>query len=225
VTVKLTGTTGAPVKGYYVERGHRVDLNANLPVTLSKPGITLVAVKKVNAADQLSAAAQGKNGSMSMGIPAGQAGGVRLQLGGGYSCEVIEGNESLDLPKSRDERLVIEPYWHDNTWVFDDASLGLEQEPFVHGVPEMIDVLVRDIPNARNGFRLTFSPKKFEGQQVELMWVRAEAGGNVYQLKGSDKQGWVCPALFRYMPSAPKHIYLRADAKPPATPTTSPARS
>jgi hypothetical protein len=53
---------------------------------------------------------------------------------------------------------VIAPYWLDSvaTWVFDDERVGLVQEPFVSGVPEMIDDLVRDILNARAGFRLLF---------------------------------------------------------------------
>jgi hypothetical protein len=51
---------------------------------------------------------------------------------------------------------VIAPYWLESaeTWVFDDERVGLVQEPFVSGVPEMIGDLVRDIPNARAGFRL-----------------------------------------------------------------------
>ena len=44
--------------------------------------------------------------------------------------------------------IVIRPYWYSNTWVFDDPATGLEQEPFVAGVPEMIDRLVQNIPNA-----------------------------------------------------------------------------
>ena len=48
--------------------------------------------------------------------------------------------------------MVISPYWYQGTWVFDDPKVGLEREPFVVGVPEMIDHLVRDIPNARDGF-------------------------------------------------------------------------
>ena len=38
---------------------------------------------------------------------------------------------------------VIEPYWYQGTWVFDDESAGLDKEPFVQGVPEMIDELVK----------------------------------------------------------------------------------
>ena len=49
--------------------------------------------------------------------------------------------------------MVIVPYWYQGTWVFDDESVGLNKEPFVAGVPEMIDDLVKDIPNARGGFR------------------------------------------------------------------------
>ncbi len=48
---------------------------------------------------------------------------------------------------------VIAPYWHAGTWVFDDPERDLLQEPFVFGIPEMIDELVKDIPNARQGFR------------------------------------------------------------------------
>ena len=49
--------------------------------------------------------------------------------------------------------MVIQPYWFSGTWVFDDPATGLVREPFVAGVPEMIDRLVEQIPNARRGFR------------------------------------------------------------------------
>lgn len=41
------------------------------------------------------------------------------------------------------EILVIAPYWLDSvgTWVFDDDAVDLVQEPFVSGVPRMIDEL------------------------------------------------------------------------------------
>lgn len=59
--------------------------------------------------------------------------------------------------------VVIAPYWVEEfgAWVFDDPRVGLVQEPFVSGVPEMIDFLVKDIPNARSGFRLLFSASPF----------------------------------------------------------------
>lgn len=53
--------------------------------------------------------------------------------------------------------MVIFPYRYQYTWVFDDERAGLVQEPFVSGIPEMIDYLVQDIANAERGFKLLFS--------------------------------------------------------------------
>ena len=74
--------------------------------------------------------------------------------------------------------MIIAPYWYEGTWVFDDEARGLIKEPFVSGVPDMIDELVRDIPDARKGFRLTFSAGPFPGYQKGLIWVWEEFGGH-----------------------------------------------
>src|SRR5687768_9243597 len=57
--------------------------------------------------------------------------------------------------------MVLMPYRVAGTWVFDDPSVGLRQEPFVAGIPEMIDEMVKDIPDAAQGFRLLFSGQPF----------------------------------------------------------------
>jgi hypothetical protein len=44
--------------------------------------------------------------------------------------------------------MVILPYQYGGVWVIDDSATGLQREPFVAGVPEMIDRLARDIPGA-----------------------------------------------------------------------------
>ncbi len=65
--------------------------------------------------------------------------------------------------------MTIAPYRHAGTWVFDDEAHGLVAEPFVSGVPEMIDYMVRDIANAESGFRMIFSANPFPGyQQVAI---------------------------------------------------------
>ena len=46
--------------------------------------------------------------------------------------------------------MVIAPYWFEGTWVFDDPEVSLVREPFVSGVPEMINELVENIPDARD---------------------------------------------------------------------------
>jgi len=107
--------------------------------------------------------------------------------------------------------VVITPYWHQGTWVFDDESVGLNREPFVAGVPEMIDVLVKDIPNARSGFRLLFSSAPFPGYQIELTRAKEEYGGYWYRVKDQSAEGWLCPALFKYFETAPETIYVKAE--------------
>ena len=110
---------------------------------------------------------------------------------------------------------VIAPYWLDaaGTWVFDDEGKCLQQEPFVSGIPEMIDDLVADIPAARGGFRLLFSSAPFPGYQRKLTWVREEMGGNWYRADQPPSEGWLCPALFRYFDEAPEVIYVKAEPK------------
>ena len=107
--------------------------------------------------------------------------------------------------------MVITPYWQDNTWVFEDDAVGLRAEPFVAGIPEMINDIVKDIPNARQGFRLIFSARPFPGFQRELVWVREEFEGNWYQLADSQDEGWLCPAMFHYFHQAPERLYVKAE--------------
>ena len=61
------------------------------------------------------------------------------------------------------------------------ASLTIHRsdsrEPFVSGIPEMIDVMVANIPDAEKEFRLLFSSAPFPGYQVKLEKVRAEYEG------------------------------------------------
>jgi hypothetical protein len=111
---------------------------------------------------------------------------------------------------------IIAPYWQESigAWVFDDPAAGLVQEPFVAGVPEMIDHLVAEIPDARAGFRLIFSPGPFPGWQRKLTWVREDGGGNWYRADDPPLEGWLCPALFKYFDAAPPEIYVKAEPLP-----------
>jgi hypothetical protein len=124
------------------------------------------------------------------------------------------GRLSEDKPMAN-RMMVIAPYWLEEagTWVFDDARVGLVQEPFVSGVPEMIDDLVRDIPDARGGFRLLFSAAPFPGFMRKLAWVREEYGGNWYRADEPNMEGWLCPALFHYFDEAPPELFVKAEAR------------
>jgi hypothetical protein len=109
--------------------------------------------------------------------------------------------------------MVIAPYRYHGTWVFDDPSAGLVRERFVAGVPAMIDVLVKDIPDAQDGFRLSFSAREFPGYQKKLTWVRGDSTGNWYRTDDPPMEGWLCPVLFKYYREAPKEIYVQAEPK------------
>ncbi len=107
--------------------------------------------------------------------------------------------------------MVIKPYLFADTWVFDDEAVGLNKEPFVEGIPAMINFLTRDIPNAQAGFRMLFSAQPFPRYQEKLTWVREEEDGNFYRSDTLKAEGWLCPALFKYFDKAPREIYAKAE--------------
>ena len=106
--------------------------------------------------------------------------------------------------------LTIQPYWHEGAWVFDDEFVGLEKEPlegrfggelagimeleralFGGGITKMIDYLVKDIPNARQGFILLVSSQPLAGYQAVLARLREELGGWVYKAKDYHVEPWL----------------------------------
>ena len=133
--------------------------------------------------------------------------------------------------------VVIEPYWHEDTWVFDDASRGLEKEPldgqqedleglisrWLMETSRMIDRLVKDLPNARKGFMLLLSSQRFAGYQVELikfkdeelgeeeLELEKELGGRSYKIKDWERGWWLSPALCSYFGNAPESLYVKAE--------------
>ena len=112
--------------------------------------------------------------------------------------------------------MAIAPYWCRDvgTWVFDDEAVDLRAEPFVAGMPELIDDLVVDILRAKNGFRLLFSSAPFPGHQRHLVRLHSESGGWWYGIDGRlEESGWLCPALFKYFDEAPLDLYVKAESK------------
>ena len=107
----------------------------------------------------------------------------------------------------------ISAYRKNGGWSFDDASVGLVAEPFVAGIPEMIDILA-DKCGAVDRVVLTFSVAPFPGANCRLERVREEFGGNWYRCEDRNMDGWLCPALFCYFPTAPDAIHIRATRLP-----------
>jgi hypothetical protein len=124
-----------------------------------------------------------------------------------FACKT--GNRS----KLGNSVFTISPYKSDGAWVFDDSKKDLEQEPFVSGIPEMIELITADIPDAENGFVVFFSSKPFPGYQLLLKWTSEESDGNWYIDEKTGMEGWLCPALLKYFRKAPKTIYIKTEAK------------
>lgn len=109
--------------------------------------------------------------------------------------------------------MIIHPYWKYATWVFDDEATGLVAEPFVSGIPKIIDELLNKAGigtnEAEGGFTATFSATPFPEYTGVLNHIESDEHGvgNWYQYE--DMKGWLCPALFKYFSEAPKQIYVK----------------
>lgn len=105
---------------------------------------------------------------------------------------------------------VIRPYRWEGVWVFDDPAVGLEKEALVAGMPELIAAATAraGIAEPERGFVALFSQDPFPTAQACLEWVREEGGGNVYHWPEVGREGWLCPALFRYFDQAPRRLYV-----------------
>lgn len=108
-----------------------------------------------------------------------------------------------------DDLTVIEPRWQEGSWVLDNKG---EKVVLPEGIAAIIDDLVKDIADARQGFRLVLSPAPFQGYQVELT-----SAGYWYRDNGREGQGCVCPALFDCFETAPEAVYMRAEASQQGT--------
>jgi hypothetical protein len=107
------------------------------------------------------------------------------------------------------EITVIAPYKYQGIWVFDDARVGLVQEPFVDDANAIIDAMTADISNASSGFTMIFSANAFPGSRYRLEWRRADGTGNWYYSSELDAEGWLCPALLRYFEKPPTELHIQ----------------
>jgi hypothetical protein len=121
----------------------------------------------------------------------------------------------MEKQMNQNSIIVVKPYKWEGMWVFDDEKTGLVREPFVAGVPEILEALLvrQGIPldEAEKGFRLIFSAVPFPGHQLTAKRMEEEGGGTWYEESVSKARGWLCPALFRYFSAAPENLYVRVE--------------
>jgi hypothetical protein len=106
---------------------------------------------------------------------------------------------------------VIRPYKYYGQWVFDDADKGLNKEALVAGIDKMLDIWAAQTKASNKGLVITFSESFFPGINFSIDWVREDVVGNWYESKALGFQGWLCPALFKYFPQAPKQIFAKIE--------------
>ena len=113
---------------------------------------------------------------------------------------------------------VLQPYWYNGTWVFDDKSKGLDHEAFVAGAELIITEMVKEaklnMAKAKKGFKLIFAPTPFPDYLALLLHDGESEGGfgNYYMCDKYNIRGWLCPALFKYFPKAPQALYAKVEA-------------
>jgi len=107
---------------------------------------------------------------------------------------------------------IINPYFSGGAWIFDDDKREIVREPFVAGIPEMINHFTKDIKNAKKGFKLLFSANPMPDAQAHLIKKSQEGKGTWYELSGTQMIGWLCPVLYEYFTKPPANIYCRFEA-------------
>lgn len=95
-----------------------------------------------------------------------------------------------------------------STWVFDDRSKGIKNEPFVAGVPTVIDQILLRKQITDSSVMALFSGEDFPGTDVALEFEKLDKNGAWYQLNGM--RGWFCPCFWNYFDKKdpPKKLYI-----------------
>lgn len=105
----------------------------------------------------------------------------------------------------------IRPYKYQGMWVFDDERVGLVKEPFVMGIPAIIERIVAHLPEPEKGFTVLFNDTGLPQADVVLEKTKPDSGGTWYRCTETGMEGWLCPALFKYYPEAPDKIWVKVE--------------
>jgi len=112
--------------------------------------------------------------------------------------------------------MILITYWKHGTWCFTDSNTGLVDEAFVAGADKQISYLVKkyNIKDPENGFKIIISATWFpECEFITHLKGDEYGSGNYYRYVDEDTviDGWYCPALFKYFPTAPERIYCKVE--------------
>lgn len=111
------------------------------------------------------------------------------------------------VDKTGNQINVIYPYKTKGGWSFDDAEVGLKGEPFVAGIPEIINSIV----GRRRKFVAYISKAKIPNFTGHLRRDKNSEEAGWYLLQGTKMRGWLCPATLKYFKGYPDSIYFRIE--------------
>jgi len=131
----------------------------------------------------------------------------------GNFFNIFKKQDKAEKTLRKNALITIKPYYENGMWVFDDESVGLVKEPFVLGVPEIIETALngKGIIEPEKGFIAIFSSCSFPQYDVELKRQEEDEGGNWYLWTKTGQKGWICPALFCYYDTAPEYLYVKIE--------------
>jgi hypothetical protein len=105
-----------------------------------------------------------------------------------------------------------------DAWCFDIPIVGIEDEPFVSGMPEIIEhhlIRAEKLDVARtHGVSVLFSgaaskPAAFElGNYFHLVKVKEENNGCWYRDPSTGFEGWLCPNLYQFFAAPPNTLHI-----------------
>lgn len=120
------------------------------------------------------------------------------------------------VDKTGNQINTIYPYRTKGGWAFDDADVGLKGEPFIAGIPAIIDKVV----GKRDSFTAHISHSPIPKHTLKLVAVKApeeadtlekELNNGWYEMDGTGMVGWLCPATLKYFKDYPKEIYVKIE--------------
>jgi hypothetical protein len=97
----------------------------------------------------------------------------------------------------------------DGGWSFDDKNVNLLAEPFVLGMPEIINELINDVNVDK--ISMLFSLDEFPDITTTFSMTKEDMGGAWYRCEKTRRMGWLCPAVKKYFNTPPKKIYIKID--------------
>lgn len=118
------------------------------------------------------------------------------------------------------ELFAIKPYQWNGLWVFDDPERGLLRESLIAGADTVLEAGTAHIPNRENGIVCVFASGPFPGHTISLRLVGPDDKmfGHNYWCEQFQVTAWLCPALLRYFPKAPRNLYVMFRAIQPNQP-------